>query len=73
MIALFYALALIAWGVMGWQAQFGLGFWILLAFANLHFFWQVTRLNIDDPDNCLHLFKSNISFGWILLAAIVIG
>ncbi len=28
--------------------------------------WQIRQLDIDDPDQCLRLFKSNGRFGWIL-------
>ena len=31
-----------------------------------HLAWQVATLDIDDPDRCLKLFKSNRDYGWIL-------
>jgi len=34
--------------------------------------WQVTTLDIDDPENCLERFRSNRDFGAIVLAAILI-
>jgi len=48
----------------------------LLAYAGLgaaagHMAWQVRRLEISDPDNCLMLFRSNRTFGWILFAGLV--
>ena len=35
--------------------------------------WQVARVELDDPADCLAKFKSNRLFGWILLAGIVAG
>ena len=45
----------------------GLG---LAAFA-AHLAWQVKRLDIEDPDLCLRLFKSNRDAGLILFVALV--
>lgn len=33
-----------------------------------HLGWQIFMLDIDDPDQCLRLFKSNKIYGWILVA-----
>jgi 4-hydroxybenzoate polyprenyltransferase len=43
----------------------------LAAFA-AHLAWQTVRLDIDDPDFCLVLFKSNRNAGLILFAALVL-
>ncbi len=42
-----------------------------LAFAGIalgaaHLLWQSIVLDIDDPDQCLKLFRSNGGYGWIL-------
>jgi len=69
-LAAFYALAvvLIAWA--GWSAGAGLVFALgLLVFA-AHLAWQIARLDIDDPANCLVVFKSNRDAGLILFAAL---
>lgn len=47
------------------------------AFAGLalglgHLVWQIVRLDIDDPDQCLKLFRSNTSYGWIVFAGLVL-
>ena len=47
-----------------------------LAFAGLalgaaQLAWQVAMLRIDDPDNCLCLFRSNRDYGLILFAGLV--
>lgn len=36
-----------------------------------HLFWQLKRLDIDDPENCLHLFRSNRDAG--LLAGLFLA
>lgn len=33
--------------------------------------WQIRSLDIDDPDQCLALFKSNTAFGWIVFFGLV--
>jgi 4-hydroxybenzoate polyprenyltransferase len=43
----------------------------LAGFA-LHLAWQVLRLDIDDPDRCLALFRSNRNAGAILFAGLVL-
>ena len=69
----FYALALLGFGLAGLAAglhwAFGIGF--LVAAGQLA--WQAARLDIDDPADCLAKFQSNRLFGWLLLAAIVVG
>ncbi|MBO6755231.1 MAG: 4-hydroxybenzoate octaprenyltransferase [Roseibium sp.] len=47
------------------------------AFAGLaigagHLLWQVVALKIDDPDQCLKLFRSNTAYGWIVFAGLVL-
>jgi 4-hydroxybenzoate polyprenyltransferase len=41
----------------------------LAAFA-AHLCWQIVRLDIADPDNCLKVFKSDRDAGLILFAAL---
>jgi 4-hydroxybenzoate polyprenyltransferase len=43
----------------------------LFAFA-AHLAWQIRRLDIADPANCLIVFKSNRDAGLILFGALVI-
>jgi 4-hydroxybenzoate polyprenyltransferase len=69
---IFYAAAVVLIGVAGILAGarwiFALG---LLAFT-AHLAWQVRRLDIDDPDLCLTLFRSNRDAGLILFAGLVL-
>ena len=69
---MFFAGAVVLIGVAGMLAGarwiFALG---LLAFA-AHLAWQVRALDIDDPDLCLKLFRSNRDAGLILFAGLVL-
>ncbi len=72
MLALFYALAVALIALAGWSAGAGLVFALgLLAFA-AHLAWQSARLDVDDPLNCLLVFKSNRDAGLILFAGLVL-
>jgi 4-hydroxybenzoate polyprenyltransferase len=72
MLTLFYALAVALIALAGWSAGAGLVFALgLLAFA-AHLAWQIARLNVDDPVNCLVVFKSNRDAGLILFAGLVL-
>jgi 4-hydroxybenzoate polyprenyltransferase len=72
MLALFYTLAVVLLALAGWSAGAGSAFAIgLLAFA-LHLAWQISRLDIADPELCLRIFKSNRDAGLLLFAALVL-
>src|SRR5215211_5763099 len=72
MLAVFYAADVILIGIAGFAAGGGAIFAVgLLAFA-AHLAWQIVRLDIDDPDLCLMLFKSNRDAGLILFAGFVL-
>ncbi|HEX4826879.1 MAG TPA: 4-hydroxybenzoate octaprenyltransferase [Xanthobacteraceae bacterium] len=72
MLALFYTLAVALIALAGWSAGAGLVFALgLLAFA-AHLAWQIARLDVDDPVNCLAVFKSNRDAGLILFAGLVL-
>ena len=72
MLALFYELAVALIALAGWSAGAGLVFALgLLAFAT-HLAWQIARLDVDDPIDCLVVFKSNRDAGLILFAGLVL-
>jgi len=72
MLALFYALAVALIALAGWSAGAGLLFALgLLAFA-AHLAWQIARLDVDDPIDCLVVFKSNRDAGLILFVGLVL-
>jgi 4-hydroxybenzoate polyprenyltransferase len=72
MLALFYAGAVVLIGLAGFLAgarwPFALG---LAAFA-AHLAWQIARLDIGNPDNCLAVFKSDRDAGLILFAGLLL-
>jgi 4-hydroxybenzoate polyprenyltransferase len=72
LLLLFYGLAVVLIGVAGALAGAGLIFAAgLLLFAG-HLGWQIVRLDINDPDKCLRLFKSDRDAGLILFAALLL-
>jgi 4-hydroxybenzoate polyprenyltransferase len=66
----FYATALLLLAGVGhvlglaWPYQLG------LALGAMQLFWQVSTLDLDDPDDCLVKFKSNRLFAWLVLGGI---
>jgi 4-hydroxybenzoate polyprenyltransferase len=71
-LALFYVLAVVLLALAGWSAGGGLVFALALAVFALHLAWQIRRLDINDPVNCLAVFKSNRDAGLILFAGLVL-
>jgi len=68
----FYALAVALIGCSGFLAGAGPAFAVGLAAFAAHLAWQISRLDITDPDLCLVLFKSNRDAGLILFAGTVL-
>jgi 4-hydroxybenzoate polyprenyltransferase len=68
----FYSAAVILIGLAGWLAGAGNVFAFGLAAFAAHLAWQIWRLNINDPDGCLMLFKSNRDAGLILFAGFLL-
>ena len=72
MLALFYSGAVILIAGAGFAAGGGLAFAAGLAAFAAHLAWQIVRLDIADPDNCLTVFKSNRDAGLILFAGLLL-
>ena len=72
MLSLFYALAVALIGTAGYLAGGGIVFAFGLAAFAAHLAWQVWRLDIDDPDLCLRIFKSDRDAGLILFAGMLL-
>jgi len=72
MLALFYGVALILIGAAGFTAGAGVVFALGLVLFAGHLAWQIVRLDIGDPDNCLAVFKSDRDAGLILFAALLL-
>ena len=71
MLTVFYALAVTLIAVAGFFAGGRIVFALGLAAFAAHLAWQVWRIDIDDPDLCLRLFKSNRDAGLILFTAML--
>jgi len=71
-LSLFYLGATVLFAAAFWTAGLGWFAYLGLVVAAVHLAWQVVVINIDDPDNCLMLFRSNRDYGWIIFLAVVI-
>ncbi len=72
MLAGFYAAAVVLIGIAGLMAGGGAIFVAGLIALAVHLGWQVLRLDINNPANCLTLFKSNRDAGLILFGAMLL-
>ncbi len=60
--------------LVGWLMQLNKFYYLGLLFASLHmFFIQINKLNINDPKNCLKIFKSNNLLGLIIFISLIAG
>ncbi len=66
----FYAVALVLTGVAGWLDGLGWLFYAALGLGGLQLLWQVVRIDLDDPADCLRKFKSNRLYGWLILGGL---
>jgi 4-hydroxybenzoate polyprenyltransferase len=71
-LAILYAVAWLAITAAGIMAHAGTAFMLLMLAAAGQLAWQVSTLDIDDPENCLERFRSNRDFGALVLGAILI-
>ena len=67
-----YSLAVVLIGLAGAAAGAGAIFAVGVIFFGAHLGWQISRIDIDDGDLCLRLFKSNRDAGLILFAALTL-
>jgi 4-hydroxybenzoate polyprenyltransferase len=72
LIAAFYAFAVMLIAAAGISAGGGIVFVLGLVVFAAHLAWQVARLDINDPVNCLLVFKSNRDAGLILFVALML-
>jgi len=72
MLVLFYGIAVALIGAAGYAAGAGFVFALGLAAFAGHLAWQIVRLDIGDPDNCLAVFKSDRDAGLILFAGLLL-
>ncbi len=68
-----YGLTIVAVAVAGWLAGLSTLFFLALPIPAALLMWQAVRLDIDDPEACLQLFRSNREAGLTMAAAILLG
>ena len=71
-LALFSAAAVGLIGLAGITAHASPLFALGLAAFSTHLAWQIARIEVDDPDSCLRMFRANRDAGLILFAALVL-
>lgn len=72
-LVVFYALAIALMAAAGAAAGLHWSYYLLLAGAAAQLAWQVATLRMDEAADCLAKFKSNRLFGWLVLAAVIVG
>ncbi|UTW56954.1 4-hydroxybenzoate octaprenyltransferase [Kordiimonas sp. SCSIO 12610] len=70
-LLVFYSIFTISIFLSGSLANMGLIYYISALIAGLHLVWQASRVDINSPDDCLKIFRSNIGFGWIIFIGII--
>ncbi|PLX36177.1 MAG: 4-hydroxybenzoate octaprenyltransferase [Hyphomicrobiales bacterium] len=68
----FYSAASALFAYALYLAGLGVFAYLGLAAAMVHLGWQIKVLDIDNPDQCLKLFRANRDTGWIFFAGLVI-
>lgn len=48
-------------------------FLVALILPAAHLYWQASRVVLDDPGDCLAMFRSNRITGWLVLGALITG
>ena len=69
----FYAGAALFLALAGQTAGLGWPFFAVLAGAGIQLGWQVARVDLNDPKDCLRKFRSNRLFGWLIFGAMIAG
>ena len=69
----FYAVAFTLILAAGFTEHTGWPFAFVMLLAGAHLLWQVKRLDIDDPANCLIVFRSNRETGALIALAFLLA
>ncbi len=72
-LSVFYLICFSLLLYAGWLVQMNVGFYFAMIFAGGHLIYQLKKLDIDDRDMCLALFKSNHHFGMIVFIGTLLG
>ena len=73
MLIFFYALSLACLSTAAYIGQIGILFWTALPIVAWHLLMQVSRLDIDNADVCLQIFRSNRNTGLIIALSFILG
>ncbi len=71
MLILFYGATTLLFAAAWWTAGVGPLAYLGLALGAVQLGWQVKTVDIDDPDNCTIIFRSNRYYGWIVFAGLL--
>jgi 4-hydroxybenzoate polyprenyltransferase len=69
----FYAIAFTLILAAGFTEHTGWPFAFVMLAAGAHLLWQVKKLNVEDADNCLKLFRSNRETGALIALALLLA
>jgi 4-hydroxybenzoate polyprenyltransferase len=69
----FYAIAFTLILAAGFTEHTGWSFALLMLAAGAHLLWQVKRLDINSPQNCLAIFRSNREAGALIALAFLLA
>ena len=72
-ISLCYFISLLSIVTVGFLMNFSNMFFLFLLIPAIHMFYQIKKLNILIGDNCLKIFKSNNTLGFIIFVNLLIG
>ena len=72
-ISLCYLISLLSIITIGFLMNFSNIFFLFLLIPAIHMFYQIKKLNILIGDNCLKIFKSNNTLGFIIFVNLLIG
>ena len=71
---IFYSITFLSLIILGYSMSFNILYFLLLLVPFFHLFvYQLNKLDIKDPQNCLKLFKSNNLFGLSVYLNLLIG
>ncbi|KAF8509862.1 UbiA prenyltransferase family [Hysterangium stoloniferum] len=72
-LALFSLIFVASMAVSGYLNGNGAPYFLItVGGASLHFVWQLTTLNVDDPNDCWKKFQANHNIGYIIWAGMLV-
>ncbi len=73
-LILCYTITIASLVITGMLMNYNFIYFILLSIPIFHlFYFQIIKLDINDPVKCLHIFKSNNIFGLIIFISLITG